>query len=150
MNATLAKRTVGFQVLASLSSVGYYRVASVQMDTAARALFSDAYSWILNINTNYWYNTNMSVTLLFNMAHNKYKVTELGRIINVKVITKVRVSRNSDNKIFIDVYYYANNYNTVFISIDSINGRYKDIFTPDSLQDVTDTDLTTLIEYEIV
>lgn len=155
MNGTLTKRTHGFQVSQTLLMPGWYRVTTMLFGSDSLAQFSHAYSWTMQINTTYWNQTNMSVTLLFNMAWQKYQVTTLGKTINMQQITKIRVSRNTANNVVIDIYYVYAYQNFVNIAIDNIRGGFinsfsSDVFAIESLQAVADTDLTTLIEYEIM
>lgn len=120
------------------------------MPAVAEANFAVAHSWIVQINARFNTLNNMSVTLFFSMAYNNFTVAKIGGVINLKSITKVRVARNSSNRVCIDVYYAQNDTNGMHVSMNCISGAYKDAFTVESLQAVTDTDLTTLIEYEVV
>lgn len=95
----------------SLSAAGWYRVAKLQ---------STRGSFIADINTSYNANSNMTTTLLIDLAYLKAKITQLGSIVNIKGISKARVTMEKtepENEYYLEIYYDLSSRNAVNIGM---------------------------------
>jgi hypothetical protein len=93
-------------VAKGLTTSGWYRVAEL----------SSRGSYIVDVNTSYNNDNNMSATLLIDTAHLKAKITLLNNMINVKVISQARVVLEN-SKYYLEIYYNVSRQNVAYISI---------------------------------
>ena len=109
---------------ATLNTAGWYRIAKIS------DLGQMGKSLILNINTRYGQTSNVSASILINIAYLKYNMTLLSSAVRFQAISKVRLVNDND-QIYIEVYYNDSKPNIVGISI--LNQRYNTGYETDLL-----------------
>ncbi|MBQ8043836.1 MAG: hypothetical protein IJ272_06790, partial [Clostridia bacterium] len=93
-----------------VETAGWYRIAKYN------ELGATAESFIVNIDTRYNSNENMSVTLNVNLSYKKATITNLSSNIRYSVVNKVRVVQEEDAT-YLEIYYRHSVKNFVFVEI---------------------------------
>lgn len=121
----------------SLDTAGWYRIAKLN------GYGKGAISLLLNINTWYSNNNNISHTVAVNITKDKARLTSFAGMSNSEIINKARATLEN-GIIYIEIYYSANSGNAV--GIDIVNQKVWNAYEMSMLDFEAPTDTATVLD----